>query len=95
MTFKPRTIVEDTKIMWLQDSIAWDTWALVEESHHHFNFIPDLNITFLTFISKEDKVKILNNFFLTSLYNMVYRIITKVIYVEGRKILDWVILSTW
>jgi hypothetical protein len=93
--------------------IKWDTWALVEDSHLHSNFIPDLNITFLTFIPKEDKVENPNKFFLISLCNMVYRIITKVIanrlkfllpslislkqtsYVEGRQILDWVILSTW
>jgi hypothetical protein len=95
MTFTPRTTVEETKTRWLQDLIAWDTWALVEDSHLHSNFIPDLNITFLTFISKEDKVENPNKFHLISLCNMVYRIITKVIYVEGRKILDWVILSTW
>jgi hypothetical protein len=59
--------------------IKWGTWALVEDFHLHSNFIPYINITFLTFIPKEGKVENPNKFHLISLCNMVYRIITKVI----------------
>jgi hypothetical protein len=56
-----------------------DVWALVCEPQRISRMLPTLNTTLLTLIPKEEKVVDPNQFHPITLYNVIYKIITKVI----------------
>lgn len=60
--------------------IKQDVWeGVIEDSRKYLTVLPTLNSTFLTLIPKEDKVENPSKFRPIVLYNVIYKIISKVI----------------
>jgi hypothetical protein len=59
--------------------IRVEVWKVVEESRTSGQVLSAFNATFLTFIPKEERVSHTKKFRPISLYNAIYKIITKVI----------------
>lgn len=59
--------------------IREEVWQLVEDSRKSIMVLPALNATFLTLITKEEHVKHPNQFRPIALYNVIYKLITKII----------------
>lgn len=57
-----------------------EVWALVAKSQRISGVLPTLNATFLILIPKEEKMIEPRKFRTISLCNVIYKIITKVIY---------------
>jgi hypothetical protein len=92
--------------------IREEVWEIIEDSIRSGQVLQALNATFLTLIPKENKVTTLNHFRPIALYNVIYKLLMKVIakrlksillfiisqeqsgYVEGRQIMDNIILCT-
>jgi hypothetical protein len=68
-----------------------EVWKLVEESCTSGNFLPVLNATFLTLIPKEERVTNPKNFKPIGLWNVIYKIISKVIALRLNPILPFII----
>ena len=61
------------------EMIKEEVWAIVEESRSKRGVLKDFNATFLTLIPKGEGVDSPDKFRLIALYNVIYKIITKVI----------------
>ena len=61
------------------EMIKIDVWNIVEQSRLSGRILPALNATFLTLIPKGEGVDFSDKFRPVSLYNVIYKIITKVI----------------
>ena len=61
------------------DILKHEIWEMVKDSGHNQNIILALNATFLTLIPKKSNVSTPNNFHLIALYNILYKLVTKVI----------------
>jgi len=61
------------------DTVKWDLWKVVEDSHHSGLILPVPNSTFLTLIPKVDKPAEPASFRPIALCNVIYKIITKFI----------------
>lgn len=59
--------------------IKFDLLEVVQESHRNKQMLKSLNSTFLTLIPKKDEANKLDQFRPIALYNVVYKIITKLI----------------
>jgi hypothetical protein len=59
--------------------IKQDIWEAIEDSRKFLKVLPAFNSTFLTLIPKEEKVEDPNKFKPTTLCNVIYKIISKVI----------------
>jgi hypothetical protein len=68
-----------------------EVWQLVEESRSSGKVLPALNVTFLTLIPKEERVTNPKNFKPIALYNVIYKIISKVIALRLKPILPFII----
>jgi hypothetical protein len=91
--------------------IRTNVWEIIEDSRRSGQVLQALNATFLTLIPKENHTTSPLYFWPISLYNVIYKLLTKIIatrlkpilpfiilqeqsgYVEGRQILDNVILA--
>ena len=63
----------------LWEMIKIDVWNIVEQSRLSGCILPYLNVTFITLIAKGEGVYSPDKFRPISLYNVIYKIITKVI----------------
>ena len=61
------------------DLTKHEVWKIVENSLASWNILPAFNATFLTLIPKSEGVKSLDKFQPITLYNAIYKIVTKVI----------------
>lgn len=61
------------------DLVGWDLLVVAEESRHKGHVSGALNATFISLIPKCDNPKSFDNFCRIPLFNLVYKIISKVI----------------
>ena len=73
------------------EMIKIDVWNIVEKSRLSGHILPALNATFLTLIPKGEGTDSPDKFIPISLYNMIYKIITKVIANRLKPILPFLI----
>ena len=73
------------------DLVRKEVWEMVEESRAWGLVLPALNATFLTFITKEERVTNPKKFRPIALCNVIYKIITKVVANRLKPILTHVI----
>ena len=59
--------------------IKMDVWKILEQYRIYGRILPALNATFLTMIPKSEGIDTPDKFRPISLYNVIYKIITKVI----------------
>lgn len=71
--------------------IKLDVWALVQESQRMLGILPTLNDTFLTLIPKEEKAVDPDKFCPIALYNVIFKIISKVISLRLKPLLPTLI----